>query len=115
MWYRKAQAVFNENSETNQEWLDRHNVEEKVINTFFITLQELQLTELRAGSLLAETPQEAATFGDTNVWNDRRKSLVIYKVLVSPDEIITGYWASLVNDHPVEVYYKISRKSKENL
>ncbi len=111
MWYRKAQAVFNENSETNEEWLQRHNVEREGDKYVFYHASRIKFEVLRGGSLLAETPQEAARFGDTNVWNDRRKSLVIYKVLVSPDEIVTGYWAKLINDHPVEVYYKITRKN----
>lgn len=114
MWYRISQAVFNQNSETNEEWLQRHNVEKEGDKYVFYHGSRIKLTELRAGSLLAETPQEAANFGDTNVWNDRRKTLVIYKVLVTPEEIVTGYWVSLVNNHPVEVYYKISRKQKEN-
>jgi len=111
MWYRLSQSIFNENSETNEEWLQRHKVEREDGKYVFYHGSRIKLTELRAGSLLAETPQEARDFGDTNVWNDRRKPLVIYKVLVSPEEIVPGYWASLANDHPVEVFYKITRKN----
>jgi len=75
---------------------------------FFIMALELILMY----SLLATTPEEATDFGDTNFFNDRRKSLIIYKVLVSPEEIVPGYWASLINNHPVSVLYKIKKKVK---
>ena len=50
--------------------------------------------------------QEAEDFGNTNFWNDKRKTFKVYKVVVNADEIHPGYWASLVNNHPIEILYK---------
>jgi hypothetical protein len=96
--------------ETNEEWCERHKVDREGDKYVFYHGTRIDLTYLRAGSLLATSPQEAIDFGDTNYWNDRRLSFKVYKVKVSPEEIHPGYWASLVSDHPVELYYKVSRK-----
>lgn len=96
--------------ETNEEWMERHKVDREGDKYVFYHGSRIDLTYLRAGSLLATSPQEAIDFGDTNYWNDRRLSFKVYKVKVSPEEIHPGYWASLVSDHPVELYYKVSRK-----
>ena len=112
MFNKKSQTLFNENPETNEEWMQRHKVRKEGDKYVFYHGSRVDLTYLRAKSLLATTPEEARDFGDANFFNDRRKTLVIYKVLVSPEEIRPGYWASLVNDHPVSVLYKISRKVK---
>lgn len=106
MWYRYSQTE----PETNEEWLIRHKVEKEGDKYVFYHGTRINLPYLRAGSLLATTPQEAIDFGDTNYWNDRRMSFKVYKVKVSPEQIHPGYWASLVSDHPVELYYKVSRK-----
>ncbi len=111
MWYKSAQMAFMQSPETNEEWLERHKVEKDGDKYVFYHGSRIKFAELRAGSLLATSPQEAADFGDTNFFNDRRKTLIIYKVLVSPDEIIPGFWAKVKNNHPVEIYYKLSRKS----
>ena len=112
MWYRISQSVFNQTSETNEEWLQRHQFQKEGDKYVFYHVSRIYLNVLRAKSLLATTPEEATDFGDTNFFNDRRKSLIIYKVLVSPEEIVPGYWASLINDHPVSVLYKIKKKVK---
>lgn len=109
MWFKIAQMMLNETPETNEEWMSRHGVQREGDKFVFYHGSRINLKYLRAGSLLATTPQEAIDFGDTNFFNDRRKTLVVYKVLVSPDEIIPGYWARLINDHPVEIFYKVSR------
>ena len=96
--------------ETNAEWLVRHKVEREGDKYVFYHGSRINLTELRAGSLLATSPQEAIDFGDTNYRNDRRASFKVYKVKVSPEEIHPGFWASLVSNHPVELFYKVSRK-----
>jgi hypothetical protein len=96
--------------ETNEEWCERHKVEREGDKYVFYHGTRINLPYLRAGSLLATTPQEAIDFGDTNYWNDRRMSFKVYKIKVSPDQIHPGYWASLLSDHPVELYYKVSRK-----
>ena len=106
MWYRYSQTE----PETNEEWCERHKVERDGDKYVFYHGTRIDLKYLRAGSLLATSPQEAIDFGDTNYWNDRRFSFKVYKVKVSPEEIHPGYWASLVSDHPVELYYKVSRK-----
>jgi hypothetical protein len=102
MWYKLAA----ENTETNEEWCVRHKVDKENGKYVFYHGSRLDLDELRAGSLLATTTEEAENFGDTNFWNDRRKRLKIYKVVVDPEQIHTGYWASLKENHPVEVLYK---------
>jgi len=112
MWYRISQSLFNQTSETNEEWLQRHQVQKEGDKYVFYHGSRIDLNVLRAKSLLATTPEEATDFGDTNFFSDRRKSLIIYKVLVSPEEINPGYWASLINDHPVSVLYKIKKKVK---
>ena len=96
--------------ETNEEWLVRHKVQREGDKYVFYHGSRINLTELRAGSLLATSPKEAIDFGDTNYWNDRRASFKVYKVKVSPEEIHPGFWASLVSNHPVELYYRVSRK-----
>jgi hypothetical protein len=96
--------------ETNEEWLVRHKVQREGDKYVFYHGSRINLTELRGGSLLATSPKEAIDFGDTNYWNDRRASFKVYKVKVSPEEIHPGFWASLVSNHPVELYYRVSRK-----
>ena len=96
--------------ESNEQWCERHKVQKEGDKYVFYHGSRINLQSLRAGSLLATSPQEAIDFGDTNYWNDRRASFKVYKVKVSPEEIHPGFWASLVSEHPVELYYKVSRK-----
>ena len=105
-----ANKKYAQLEETNEEWLSRHKVDREGDKYVFYHGSRINLTELRAGSLLATSPQEAIDFGDTNYWNDRRASFKVYKVKVSPEEIHPGFWASLASNHPVELFYKVSRK-----
>lgn len=106
---KKIWTKTSNNQESNEEWLERHKVDREGDKYVFYHGSRLDLTELRAGSLLATSPQEAEDFGNTNFWNDKRKTFKVYKVLVNPDEIHPGYWASLMNNHPVEILYKKRR------
>lgn len=56
---------------------------------------------IRKGSLLEHSPEEAATWGDTNFFNKKNRKMRVFKIFVDPDQIVTGHWASLKNDYPI--------------
>jgi len=93
-WYKKAQS-YNTPDEV-MEWLTRHNIPMEGGKYVFYhgSLKVNKLTEIKAGSLLAETGNEAMFFSI----RDRGlspKDVVVYKILVDPSDINIGHFASL--------------------
>ena len=108
----KISSTIKSASELEQvlDWLDRHDVEKENGKYVFYHGTRIDLPYLKANSLLATNTEDATEFGDRNYINDRRKSLKVYKILVDPEDIYTGHWASLKRNMPVELVYKISIK-----
>ena len=82
------------------DWLQRHNVQTENGKFVFYHGSRAKLPDniLRAKSLLETTPEEAQKFGDTNVSNDRRRKLIVYKVLVDLFDFEYGFWATTNKD-----------------
>lgn len=99
--------------EAKLDWLDRHDVKKEEGKYVFYHGSRLDLDYLRAGSLLETTPEKAAKWGSTNIRHDKRKIMRIYKVLVEPEDINIGHWASLANDHPIDKKLVVKIKNKD--
>ncbi len=82
------------------EWLERHNVpmENGKYVLFHGTPKNNRLTTIKAGSLLAETKDDALFFAarDRGL---KPQDIVVYKVLVTPRDIVPGVFASLKEDY----------------
>lgn len=84
------------------DWLERSKVSKEGGKYVFYhaTPNTNSLTTLRAGSLLELNPKDAAYFAT----HDRRlrlKDAVVIKVLVDPQDIYVGHWASLRADYKI--------------
>jgi hypothetical protein len=82
------------------EWLERHNIpiENGKYVLFHGSPKTNQLTTLKAGSLLAETKEDALFFAA----RDRGlnpQNIIVYKVLVNPEDILPGVFAYLKKDY----------------
>jgi len=93
-WYKKAQS-YNTTEEAI-EWLDRSNIpmEEDKYVFYHGSPKDNNLTELRSGSLLADSEDEARHFAAHNRYL-KPEDIVVYKILVGPEDINTGVFASL--------------------
>jgi hypothetical protein len=91
MWYKNLKTSSYE--ESNEEWLERHKIIREGDYYVFFHGSRAIFDELNANSLLEDSPERARDFGDTNYLADKRLKLHVYKVLVKPEDIITGFWA----------------------
>jgi len=93
-WYKQAQS-YNTVEEAI-DWLTRSGIPIEGDKYVFYhgSPKNNNLSELRAGSLLAETEEEALHFA-SNSRGLNLKDIIIYKVLVGPEDINTGVFASL--------------------
>ena len=93
-WYKIAQS-YNTIEEAI-DWLSRSNVpmENNKYVFYHGTPKINNLIELKAGSLLAETEQEARHFAAHNRYL-KPEDIMVYKILVGPEDINTGVFASL--------------------
>jgi len=97
------------------DWLERHNVQTEDGKYVLYHGSRLDLDYLRADSLLETTPEKAAKWGNTNRSNNKRNIMRIYKVLVDPEDINCGFWASLIDDHPIDKKLVVRIKNKDIL
>jgi hypothetical protein len=93
-WYKIAQS-YNTVEEAI-EWLARSNIPMEGDKYIFYhgTPKINKLTELRSGSLLADTENEARHFASHNRYLPP-EDIIVYKVLVRPEDINTGVFPSL--------------------
>ena len=93
-WYKKAQS-YNTIEEAI-DWLTRSGIPMEGDKYVFYhgSPKDNNLTELRAGSLLAETEKEALHFAAHNRYL-QPEDIIVYKILVRPEDINTGVFASL--------------------
>ena len=93
-WYKEGQSYNT--IEQSLEWLTRHGIP-MMGNKYVLyhgSPKENNLTELRPGSLLAEDEKDALFFAA----RDRElqpEDIIVYKILVGPEDINTGVFASL--------------------
>jgi hypothetical protein len=93
-WYKKAQS-YNTVEEAI-DWLKRSGISMEGDKYVFYhgSPKENNLTELRAGSLLEDNEKDARHFAAHNRYL-KPEDIVVYKVLVNPEDINTGVFASL--------------------
>lgn len=93
-WYKKAQS-YNTPEEA-LEWLTRHSIlmENGKYILYHGSPKDNKLFEIRAGSLLAEDEEDAIFFAarDRGL---RPEDIIVYKLLVGPEDINIGVFASL--------------------
>jgi hypothetical protein len=104
MWYKFAEL------ESNEDWLLRHKIIKEGDYYVFFHGSRATFDKLNGGSLLEDTPNRAMDFGSTNYFADKRLKLHIYKVLVKPEDIVTGFWAKTARDLDVR---EIGKKEQE--
>ena len=121
--FLKATQSDEQNLETQQttEWLSRHRIEQD--GEFYVfyhgTPKDSGVAgELRSGSLLAETPEDAAFFAardrdGVNAPLDPQRDITVYRVLVRPEDIYTGVFASL--RRPVSVNSIVAQNMRNRL
>jgi len=92
--YKKAQSYNT--VEESIDWLKRSGISMEGDKYVFYhgSPKVNNLTELRAGSLLADTEKDARHFAAHNRYL-QPEDIVVYKVLVGPEDINTGVFASL--------------------
>ena len=108
MWYKNLKTSAYE--ESNEEWLERRKIIREGEYYIFFHGSRAIFDKLRAGSLLEETPEGAISFGSANFHADKRFKLHVYKVLVKPEDILTGYWAKTLVELDV---VKINKEEQE--
>jgi len=93
-WYKRAQS-YNTIEEAI-EWLTRSNIpmEDNKYVFYHGTPKNNNLTELRSGSLLADSEKEARHFAAHNR-HLQPEDIVVYKILVGPEDVNTGVFPSL--------------------
>jgi hypothetical protein len=93
-WFKQSQS-YNTTEEAI-DWLTRSNISMEGDRYVFYhgSPNENNLTELRAGSLLADTEAEARHFAAHNRYL-KPEDIVVYKLLVGPEDINTGVFPSL--------------------
>jgi hypothetical protein len=93
-WYKKAQ--FYNTPEESLEWLTRHNLPMEGGKYVFYhgSPKVNKLTEIKSGSLLAETEKDAIHFASRDR-GLKPKDISVYKILVGPEDINIGVFASL--------------------
>jgi len=93
-WYKKAQS-YNTVEEAI-DWLTRSGTPMEGDKYVFYhgTPKINNLSELRAGSLLEETEDDARHHAAHNRYL-QPEDIIVYKILVGPEDINTGVWASL--------------------
>ncbi len=93
-WYKKAQSYNT--VEESIDWLKRSGISMEGDKYVFYhgSPKDNKLTELRAGSLLAEDEKDARYFAAHNRYL-QPEDIIVYKILVGPEDINTGVFASL--------------------
>jgi hypothetical protein len=99
-WYKKAQS-YNTVEEAI-DWLSRSEIPMDGNKYVFYhgSPKVNNLTKLRSGSLLAENEEEARYFAAHNRYLEP-EDIAVYKVLVNPEDINTGVFASLNKDYQI--------------
>ena len=97
-WYKQAQS--HNTVEEAIEWLTRSKIPMEGDKYVFYhgTPKDSNLTYLRAGSLLEDSEKDARHHAAHNRYL-QPEDIIVYKVLVGPDDINTGVWASLNKDY----------------
>ncbi len=93
-WYKKSQS-YNTVEEAI-DWCNRSGIAMEGDKYVFYhgSPKNNSLTELRAGSLLAEDEKDARHFAAHNRYL-QPEDIIVYKILVGPEDINTGVFASL--------------------
>jgi hypothetical protein len=93
-WYKSAQSYNT--VEESTEWLAcrKTPMESNKYIFYHGTPKVNKLTELKSGSLLADTEDDARYFASHNRYL-QPKDIIVYKVLVGPEDINIGVFPSL--------------------
>jgi hypothetical protein len=105
-WWGKDAGGFAEGlteGEVILDWLKRSKVVKENGKYVFYhgTPKTNHLTELHSGSLLETTPEDAAAFATHNR-GLKITSAVVIKLLLDPQDIYVGHWASLREVYKIE-------------
>lgn len=110
-WNEPSENKFAKGMTKGQEvtdWLKRHNPSmegDKYVLYHATPVEGGAKDSIRAGSLLAEDP-ETALHQASRERGTKSGDIKVGKVLVSPEDIRPGVWASVRNDHPVTEWSK---------
>jgi hypothetical protein len=97
-WYKTSQSYNT--SEEALEWLTRHNINKEGGKYVFYhgTPKTNKFKELRSGALLAESKDDAIHFAKRDR-GLKSNDIIVYKILVGPEDINIGNFASLNKEY----------------